>query len=139
MSDDGVITLIIAEGVIENIKVRFFNAEDEPVDGGTRDFIVTREMQLKPGSVFNRKTAQFDLQRIFGLGLFEDVRISFSPGEDLREVIVNVDLVEGNTGSLAAGTGISSSSGLFGTISYQEQNLGGNGQTIGGEIQVGER
>ena len=32
VSDDGVITLIIAEGVIENIKVRFFNAEDEPVD-----------------------------------------------------------------------------------------------------------
>ncbi|EAZ88557.1 BamA/TamA family outer membrane protein, partial [Crocosphaera chwakensis] len=58
---------------------------------------------------------------------------------DPREVIVNVDVVEGNTGSLAAGTGISSSSGLFGTISYQEQNLGGNAQTLGGEVQVGER
>ncbi|MGK7940458.1 MAG: BamA/TamA family outer membrane protein [Crocosphaera sp.] len=139
VSDDGIVTLIIAEGVIENIEVRFFDAEDESVDGRTRDFIVTREMQLKPGRVFNRRTAQFDLQRIFGLGLFEDVRISFSPGEDPREVIVNVDVVEGNTGSLAAGTGISSSSGLFGTISYQEQNLGGNGQTLGGEVQVGER
>ncbi|MEA5510263.1 BamA/TamA family outer membrane protein [Crocosphaera sp. UHCC 0190] len=139
VSDDGVVTLIIAEGVIENIQVRFFDAEDEPVDGRTRDFIVTREMQLKPGNVFNRRTAQFDLQRIFGLGLFEDVRISFSPGEDAREVIVNVDVVEGNTGSLAAGTGISSTSGLFGTVSYQEQNLGGNNQTIGGEVQVGER
>ena len=139
VSDDGIVTLVIAEGVIENVQVRFFDAEDEPVDGRTRDFIVTREMQLEPGEVFNRRTAQFDLQRIFGLGLFEDVRISFSPGEDPREVIVNVDVVEGNTGSLAAGTGISSSSGLFGTISYQEQNLGGNGQTIGGEVQVGER
>ncbi len=139
VSEDGIVTLVIAEGVIENIQVRFFDAEDEPADGRTRDFIVTREMQLQPGNVFNRRTAQFDLQRIFGLGLFEDVRISFSPGEDPREVIVNVDVVEGNTGSLAAGTGISSSSGLFGTISYQEQNLGGNGQTIGGEVQVGER
>ncbi|MDJ0600957.1 MAG: BamA/TamA family outer membrane protein [Crocosphaera sp.] len=139
VSDDGVVTLVIAEGVIEDIQVRFFDAEDESVDGRTRDFIVTREMQLQPGNVFNRKTAQFDLQRIFGLGLFEDVRISFSPGEDPTEVVVNVDVVEGNTGSLAAGTGISSSSGLFGTISYQEQNLGGNGQTIGGEVQVGER
>ncbi|MDJ0661001.1 MAG: BamA/TamA family outer membrane protein [Crocosphaera sp.] len=139
VSDDGIVTLVIAEGVIEDIQVRFFDAEDEPVDGRTRNFIVTREMQLEPGEVFNRRTAQFDLQRIFGLGLFEDVRISFSPGEDPREVIVNVDVVEGNTGSLAAGTGISSSSGLFGTISYQEQNLGGNGQTIGGEVQVGER
>ncbi len=139
VSEDGTVTLIIAEGVIEDIQVRFLDAEDDPVDGRTRDFIVTREMQLKPGNVFNRRTAQFDLQRIFGLGLFEDVRISFSPGADPREVIVNVDVVEGNTGSLAAGTGISSSSGLFGTISYQEQNLGGNGQTIGGEVQVGER
>ncbi|MGK7885372.1 MAG: BamA/TamA family outer membrane protein [Crocosphaera sp.] len=139
VSEDGIVTLVIAEGVIENIQVRFFDAEDEPLEGRTRDFIVTREMQLKPGTVFNRRTAQFDLQRIFGLGLFEDVRVSFSPGEDPREVIVNVDVVEGNTGSLAAGTGISSSSGLFGTISYQEQNLGGNGQTIGGEVQVGER
>ncbi|MDJ0509562.1 MAG: BamA/TamA family outer membrane protein [Crocosphaera sp.] len=139
VSEDGIVTLIIAEGVIENIEVRFFDAEDESVDGRTRDFIVTREMQLQPGRVFNRRTAQFDLQRIFGLGLFEDVRISFSPGEDPREVIVNVDVVEGNTGSLAAGTGISSSSGLFGTVSYQEQNLGGNGQTLGGEVQLGER
>ncbi|MGK7879025.1 MAG: BamA/TamA family outer membrane protein [Crocosphaera sp.] len=139
VSEDGIVTLVIAEGVIEDIQVRFFDAEDEPLEGRTRDFIVTREMQLKPGTVFNRRTAQFDLQRIFGLGLFEDVRVSFSPGEDPREVIVNVDVVEGNTGSLAAGTGISSSSGLFGTISYQEQNLGGNGQTIGGEVQVGER
>lgn len=139
VSDDGIVTLVIAEGVIENVQVRFFDAEDEPVDGRTRDFIVTREMQLDPGDVFNRRTAQQDLQRIFGLGLFEDVRISFSPGEDPREVIVNVDVVEGNTGSLAAGTGISSSSGLFGTISYQEQNLGGNAQTLGGEVQVGER
>ncbi len=139
VGEDGVVTLVIAEGIVENIQVRFFDAEDEPIEGKTREFIVTREMQLTPGDVFNRNTAQRDLQRVFGLGLFEDVRISFSPGTDPREVIVNVDVVEGNTGSLAAGAGISSTSGLFGTVSYQEQNLGGNNQTIGGEVQVGER
>jgi outer membrane protein insertion porin family len=50
-----------------------------------------------------------------------------------------VDVIEKNTGSIAAGAGISSSSGLFGSVSYQEQNLGGNNQTVGGEIQVGQR
>ncbi len=139
ISEDGVVTLIIAEGVVENIQVRFFDAEDEPVKGKTRDFIVTRQMRLKPGDVFNRNTAQQDLQRVFGLGLFEDVRLSFSPAEDPREVIVNVDVVEGNTGSLAAGAGISSTSGLFGTVSYQQQNIGGNNQTLGAEVQIGER
>ena len=46
------------------------------------------------------------------------------------------DVVEGQTGSIAAGAGISSASGLFGTISYQQQNLGGNNQTLGAELQL---
>lgn len=139
VSEDGVVTLVIAEGVIGDIRVRFFDEEDSPTDGRTRDFIITREMELKPGDVFNRNIAQRDLRRVFGLGILEDARLSFSPGEDPREVVVNVDVVEGNTGSLAAGAGYSSNSGLFGTVSYQEQNLGGNNQTLGAEIQLGER
>jgi outer membrane protein insertion porin family len=139
VADDGTVTLVIAEGVIEKIQVRYFDAEDQPAEPKTREFIITREMQLQAGDVFNRNIAQKDLQRVFGLGIFEDARLSFSPGEDPREVIVNVDIVEGNTGSLAAGAGISSSSGLFGTVSYQQQNLGGNNQTVGVEFQLGER
>lgn len=139
VSPEGDVTLIISEGEIEDIQVRYLSAEDEVVEGRTRDFIVTREMALKPGDVFNRNTAQTDLQRVFGLGLFEDVKLSFSPGSDPRKVVVNIDVVEGNTGSLAAGGGISSTSGLFGTLSYQEQNLGGNNQKLGAEVQIGER
>ncbi|WP_231937639.1 BamA/TamA family outer membrane protein [Geminocystis sp. NIES-3709] len=139
ISPEGVVTLVIAEGKLENIKVRFFNDEQEEVNGKTRDFIVTREMKLEPGDVFNRRTAQQDLQRVFGLGIFEDVKLSFSPGQDPSEVVMNVDVVEGKSGSLGAGAGISSSSGLFGTVSYQERNFGGNNQTLGVEFQLGER
>jgi outer membrane protein insertion porin family len=139
VSPDGTVTLIVAEGVIENIQVRFFDEEDEPTKGRTRNFIVTREMQLKPGDVFNRNTAQRDLQRVFGLGIFEDVRLSFSPGAEPSEVVMNVDVVESSTGSISAGAGISTAAGLFGTVSYQQQNLGGNNQTLGAEFQLGER
>ena len=139
VSPEGTVTLVVAEGVIENIQVRFFDEEDEPTEGKTRDFIVTREIQLERGGVFKRDTAQRDLQRVFGLGIFEDVRLSFSPGEDPSKVVINVDVVESSTGSVAAGAGFSSSSGLFGTVSYQQQNLGGNNQTIGTEFQLGER
>lgn len=139
ISPDGTVTLVIAEGRLETIRVRYFDKEDEEVKGKTREFIVTREVKLKPGDVFNRKTAQQDLQRVFGLGIFEDVRLSFSPSDDPSKVIMNVDVVETNTGSLAAGAGISSTSGLFGTVSYQQRNLGGNHQTLGTEIQVGQR
>ncbi|AFZ37237.1 surface antigen (D15) [Stanieria cyanosphaera PCC 7437] len=139
VSPDGTVTLVVAEGVIEDIQVRYFDEEDEPIDGKTRDFIITREIELEPGDVFKRDTAQRDLQRVFGLGIFEDARFSFSPGEDPRKVVVNVDVVESNTGSVAAGAGFSSSSGLFGTVSYQQKNLGGNNQTLGAEVQLGQR
>ena len=139
VSPDGKVTLVIAEGIIENIKIRFFDEDDEPTDGKTRDFIVTRELELEPGDVFKRDTAQKDLQRVFGLGIFEDARFSFSPGEDPSKVVVNVDLVESSSGSIAAGAGYSSSSGLFGTVSFKQQNLGGNNQTLGTELQLGER
>ena len=146
VTEDGRVVLVVAEGVIEDIRVRFLNEEGEatdeegqPIDGRTRDFIITREVQLNPGDVFNRETAERDLRRVFGLGIFEDVRLSFAPGTDPRQVVVVVDVIERNTGSVAAGAGISSASGLFGTISYQEQNLGGNNQTLGAELQVGQR
>ncbi|TVQ57556.1 MAG: hypothetical protein EA366_08290 [Spirulina sp. DLM2.Bin59] len=136
---DGRVVLTVAEGQIEAIRVRFLDEEQEETRGRTREFIVTREMQLKPGGVFSRTMAQQDLQRIFGLGLFEDVGLSFEPGSDPSQVILNVNVQEGNTGSVAAGAGVSSASGFFGTFSYQQRNLGGNNHTIGGELQLGTR
>lgn len=144
VAEDGTVTLNVAEGVIENIQPRFFNEDQELIKnekgenkGKTREFIITREVEQKPGNVFNRKTAQRDLQRVFGLGIFEDAKLTFSPGKDPSKVVVNIDVVESSTGSLGAGAGFSSSSGLFGTVSYQQKNLGGNNQTLGAEVQVG--
>lgn len=138
VSPEGEVTLVIAQGIIEDINVRYFDENDEPVDGRTRKFIVTREVELAPGDVFKRDIAQRDLQRVFGLGIFDDARFSFSPGKDPSKVIVNIDIVEGSSGSVAAGAGFSSDSGLFGTASYQQKNFGGNNQTLGTEIQVGD-
>jgi outer membrane protein insertion porin family len=143
---DGTVTLNVAEGVIETIQVRFLNkageATDEqgnPIQGRTREFIITREFESKPGDVFNQEQIQADLQRVFGLGIFDDVRVSLNPGQDPRKVNVVVNVTERSTGSLTAGGGVSSASGLFGTASYQQQNLGGNNQQLGAEIQFGQR
>ncbi|GAA6618451.1 BamA/TamA family outer membrane protein [Scytonema sp. NUACC26] len=146
VSENGVVTLQVAEGVVEDIRVQFRNKEGqttndkgEPIRGRTQPYIVTRELQLKPGTVFNRNTVQRDLQRVFGLGLFEDVNVSLDPGTDPSKVDVVVNVVERNSGSIAAGAGISSASGLFGTVSYQQQNLNGRNQKLGAEVQVGQR
>ncbi len=143
---DGTVTLAVAEGIIEDIQISFRNKEGDatddegkPIEGRTREYIITRELELKPGQIFNRTTVQRDLQRVFGLGLFEDVNVSLNPGEDPRKVIVTVNVDEKNSGSVGAGAGFSTSSGLFGSLSYQQQNLGGNNQDLGAEFQIGER
>ncbi len=146
VSENGVVTLQVAEGVVESIRVRFrtkegqeTNEKGEPIRGKTQPYIITRELQLKPGQVFNRNIVQKDLQRVFGLGLFEDVNVSLAPATDPSKVDVVVNVVERNSGQIAAGAGISSASGLFGTISYQEQNFNGRNQKLGAELQIGQR
>jgi outer membrane protein insertion porin family len=146
VAENGVVTLQVAEGVVENIKVRFRNKNGEetddkgqPIRGRTKEYIITRELQLKPGQVFNRNIVQKDIQRVFGLGLFEDVNVSLDPGTDPSKVDVVLNVAERSSGSIAAGAGISSASGLFGTISYQQQNLNGRNQKLGAEVQLGER
>ncbi|WP_414526807.1 BamA/TamA family outer membrane protein [Nodularia chucula] len=146
ISESGVVTLQVAEGVVENIKVRFRDREGqetdetgEPIRGRTQEYIITRELELKPGEVFNRDIVQRDLQRVFGLGLFEDVNVSLDPGTDPSKVDVVVNVAERSTGSIAAGAGFSSASGLFGTVSYQQQNLRGRNQNLGAEVQLGQR
>jgi len=146
ISPDGIVTLEVAEGIVEDIRIEFIGEEGErvdedgePIDGRTREFIVTREMRTQPGDVLDRDVLQNDIERIFRLGLFEDVRVQTDPGDDPRQVELTLQVIERSYGSVAAGGGFSSASGLFASISFQEQNLGGNNQKLGTELQVGER
>jgi outer membrane protein insertion porin family len=144
LTTDGKLTLVIAEGLIEDVQVRFINKEGSLVDdkqkpfkGLTRPFIITREAELKPGKIFNRQTIQKDLQRIYGLGIFDDVRVSFAPGTDPAKVILQFNVVEKKTSSIVAGGGLSSANGLFASLGYNQLNVGGNAQTIGANLQLG--
>ncbi len=146
IGQDGVVTLSVAEGIIEDINVAFQTEDGEteddegnPIRGRTRAFIITREFETKPGDVFNQNQIQQDLQRAFRLGLFDDLQVTLNPGDDPRKVDVTINAVERSSGSVSAGVGVSSASGLFGTVSYQEQNLGGNNQRLGAEVQFGQR
>lgn len=169
ISPEGVVTLQVAEGEVANFRVRYLNKEGnecirndrgsfslvdpetkQPIldkNGNptgcrnrTREFVVTREFETKPGDIFNRAKVEQDIQRVFGLGIFDDVRLGLEPDpNDPRKVVVVPTIVEKNTGSIFASAGISSASGLFGSVGYQQQNLGGNNQRLSTEVQVGIR
>ena len=147
ISDDGTVTLIVAEGEIESIEVRFIDEDGEftdedgdPVRGKTRDFIVTREFETQPGDIFQESQIQEDIGRAFGLGIFEDIRLSLDPGdEDPRKVKMIVNVAERETGSVGASLGFNLRGDLFGQVSYNEDNFGGNNQKLRTEGRVTTR
>jgi outer membrane protein insertion porin family len=147
VSDEGVVTLEVAEGVVESIEVRFFNeqgesvdAEGNPLQGRTHDYIITREFQTQPGDVFNQAQIERDFQRVFGLQIFEDIVPGLEPGaEDPRQVRLIVNVTERSTGSIAAGLGFNFTGDIFGTVSYRQDNFGGNNQKLSAEAQLSTR
>ena len=136
---NGTVTLQVAEGLVEDIDIRYIDEDGEPTKGKTRKFILTREMRTEPGTPLNRNKLQSDLQRVFGLGLFEDVKVALEPGQDPRKVVVNLNVQEKSTASFSAGAGFSSRSGFFGTGSFTQSNLGGNNQNLNIQAQAGTR
>ncbi|MGB3572111.1 MAG: BamA/TamA family outer membrane protein, partial [Phormidesmis sp.] len=145
--EDGVVTLVAAEGEIESIEVRFIDADGqtvdedgEPIGGKTRDFIVTREFETEPGDIFQESQIQADIGRAFGLGIFEDIRLSLDPGDDdPRKVKMIVNIAERETGSIGASLGFNLRGDLFGQLSYNEENFGGNNQKLRTEGRVTTR
>jgi outer membrane protein insertion porin family len=150
LTTDGRLKLIVTEGTIEDVRVRFFTRDNagrdryvddnnQPIRGTTRSFIITREAETKAGSIFNRRTIERDARRIYGLGLFKDLKLSFQPGSiDPSKVILTLDILEtGKNSSVNGGGTVGSNSGLGAFGSYKQLNLGGNNQTLGGVINIG--
>ena len=112
----------------------------KPFTGTTRPFIITREAELKPGKIFSKATVEKDLRRIYGLGLFDDVRVSFIPGRDPAKVILQFNVLErGKNTSILPSFGYSSRDGLFGNLSFSQPNLGGNNQKLNVQGQLGSQ
>ena len=147
ISDDGTVTLIVAEGEIESIEVRYIDPDGElvdengnPVRGKTKPYIVTREFDTQPGDVFQESAIQRDIGQVFGLGVFEDIRLSLDPGdEDPRKVKVIVNIAERDTGSIGASLGFNLRGDLFGQLSYSEDNFRGRNQKLRTEGRVTTR
>lgn len=67
-----VLKLKIIEGLIESIAL-----EGNEL---TRNYVIMREIDTKPGDVLNEKILAKDLKRVFNLGFFSEILPNFEPG-----------------------------------------------------------
>jgi len=105
----------------------------------TKDYVIRREFRLVEGDAYNRLLVKNARKRLQRLGFFEKVDISRETGSSPDRVVLNVSVVEKNTGELSFGAGYSTSEGVIGDISITERNLLGNGQflrlSLGGSFE----
>ncbi len=145
ISESGIVTLNVNEGIISDIKLRFPGSDGEsiidgkPRKGKTKDWVVKRELKTQPGTIFNRKILEADIRRIYATSLFDDVKVSLGPDNvNPGKVIIFLDLTEQRTGSLTGGIGYSSGSGIFATLGLQETNALGRAWSTSINLNFGE-
>ncbi len=145
ISDNGVVTLKVSEGIISDVKIRFPDSDGElvidgkPRKGKTKDWVIKRELKTQPGSIFNRKILEADIGRLYSTSLFDDVKVSLGPDNlNPGQVIIFLDLSEQRTGSLTGGLGYSNGSGIFASIGLQETNTLGRAWSTNLNLNFGE-
>ncbi len=145
ISENGVVTLKVSEGVISDVKIRFPNSDGEfiidgkPRKGKTKDWVIKRELKTQPGTIFNRKILEDDIGRLYATSLFDDVKVSLGPdNSNPGQVIIFLDLSEQRTGSLTGGIGYSNGSGIFASIGLQETNALGRAWSTNLNLNFGE-
>ena len=146
VSPEGVVELLVRQGTVEGVEVQFLNKEGsatndkgEPIRGKTKPWVVTREVSLRPGQVFNRRELEEDIKRIYGTGLFSDVKVTLKPvPAEPGKVVIVLGIVEQSSGSLSGGLGYSQSQGVFGQIQLNDSNLFGRAWNLGTNISYGQ-
>ncbi len=145
ISEDGIVTLNVSEGIISDIELRFPGADGEYLINGesrkgkTKEWVIKRELKTQPGTIFNRKILEADIKRLYATSLFDDVKVSLGPDKlNTGQVIILLDLSEQRTGSLTGGLGYSNSSGIFASIGLQETNTLGRAWSTNLNLNFGE-
>ena len=117
---------------------RFVERIDITGNGTTQDSVIRNQFRVVEGDPFNPREIRESARRIRALGLFADVDVSASDGSAPGQTVIDVDVVEGPTGSLSFGANYNSESGVGLVASYAERNFRGRGQRLSLDISTAE-
>lgn len=138
---DGTLKILLHEAVIEAITFPKKKGKKEERYGlfKTKEYVVRREMLVKPGQKFNAKQLQKDMNTIYNLGLFDDLKYELKQGSEPGNVVVAIVAKEKKTGTAAVGLGFSSRSEIVGFIDLSERNFRGTGESLVLRAEAGDR
>lgn len=125
---DGTLVIPVLEARVVSVKV------DLGQKPKTKEKVVWRELNLRPGQLFTRRTIEEDRRRLFLLDIFEEVNVDIKQVDDPQTqnpgVEVTYRLKEKRTGLANAGLGYSSRNEIVGFVAVQDTNFRGTGQHL---------
>lgn len=127
--EEGKLWITVSEGYLEKILIEGNNK--------TKEKVITREINIQPGDLFDFEKVKKSLQKIYNLGYFEDVTMRLDPGSKEDVVVLVIKVIEKNTGKFGIGAGYNSEEGLMGFTSIEEMNLFGGGQKVEAKLEIG--
>ncbi|MBI3038785.1 BamA/TamA family outer membrane protein [bacterium] len=112
----------ITEGKLSDIKIEGLHK--------TKEKVIRRELTVKTGEIYDNNKIVRDLQRIYNLGFFEEVKRDHLPGQKPEDVVLVIQVKEQKTGRAGVGGGYSSLNGLIGFVNLSQNNFKGEGKRV---------
>ncbi|MEO1640432.1 MAG: outer membrane protein assembly factor BamA [Pseudomonadota bacterium] len=107
-------------------------------NGTTLDRVIRNQFRTVEGDPLNPREIEESARRIRGLGFFQNVAVDTRPGTSANQRIVDVDVVEGPTGTLTFGANFNTDTGLGLVASYRQSNFQGRGQRLNFDLSTAE-
>lgn len=104
----------------------------------TLDRVVRNQFRIVEGDPFNPRSIRESAERIRALGFFGNANVEAREGSSANQVIIDVDVEEGNTGSLSFGANYNSDTGLGLVASFRQSNFLGRGQAVNMQLSTAE-
>ncbi len=117
--EDGYVNLILSVREGEQYRIGRIDVRGNRY---TKDKVVRRELRFFPEELYDTEEAKRAEQRLLETGLFNEVTITpkgDTPG--VRSALV--DLTEANTTNILFGVGVTSNSGVVGSVSIEQKNF----------------
>ena len=96
----------------------------------TLDRVIRRQFDTVEGDPFNPRAIRAAAERIRALGYFSEAEVSSREGSSPSQVVIDVDVEETTTGSLAFGASFGPDTGFGISAGLRESNFLGRGQRL---------
>jgi outer membrane protein insertion porin family len=104
----------------------------------TRGYVIRREFDIAEGDAYNKGLIDRAERRLKNLNYFKSIKITNKPGSAPDRVVLDVDLVEQQTGDFSVSGGYSTVDGLLAEVKVGDSNFLGTGDTVKASVTYGQ-